>query len=112
METMVRGSRKPDLQITCEDGDREADWALLEAADVTVRGYLNDALVFSGTATEISLVEGGGGINVRRVWGSGETETVGRLWIEVIVEFGSGFPQTFPADGPLRLDIVPGSSGT
>lgn len=110
METIVRGSRKPDLEIVCEGTG--ANWAAVVASDVRCIGYEGGAVVFDSPPTAVTVLTGGSGITVRRVWGVAETAAVGRMWIEVHVSFGAGFPQIFPADGPMRLDIVPGAVGT
>lgn len=112
METMVRGSLKPDLEIVCADDAGEAAWETLSTADVRFVGWMNDQLVFDDPADSIEVATDGKSMTAMRAWSAGETSTVGRLWVEVVVDWGSNRDQTFPPDGPLRLDIVPGAAGT
>jgi hypothetical protein len=106
METMVRGSRKPDLEIHIGDADGEADFSPLTTADVRIRAEMDGSLLFDDTVDEITAAADGKSAVVRRVWAVDDTDTVGRMWIAVIVDWGSGYSQLFPSDGPLRLDIV------
>lgn len=112
METMVRGSRKPDLKITCADAADEADWNLVTTGDVRVVGWQNDVPVFDSAPNQITVAPDGNSIVIRRVWGVSDTAVIGRMWVQVVVTWGTGFTQVFPADGPLRIDIVPGAAGT
>lgn len=112
METMVRGSLKPDLEIVCADDAGEADWASLSASDVAFIAYQNDQLLFDVPADSITVAPDGNSITARHIWDAGETAAVGRIWVEVEVDWGTSRTQTFPNDGPLRLDIVPGAAGT
>jgi hypothetical protein len=38
-------------------------------------------------------------------WVAGETDTPGRIWVDVIVTWPSGKPQHFPDKGSLPVDI-------
>lgn len=40
-------------------------------------------------------------------WVAGETDTVGRIWVDVIVTWPGGKPQHFPVTGSLPVDIDP-----
>lgn len=106
METMVRGSRKPDLEIVCADAAGEADFNAITLADVSVRAEMDGLLLFDGPATAYVPAADGKSAVVRRVWAAEDTDLVGRMWIAVVIQWGTGYAQLFPSDGPLRLDIV------
>lgn len=109
---MTRGDRKPALTITLSDARSNANFAAITAADVTVIGEMDGAVVFSGTPDLFTPAADGKSATIRREWAIGDTAVAGRLWVTVVVEWPTDVPQSFPDDGPLRIDIIraPGDS--
>lgn len=101
---LKKGDLKPDLTINCTSGGAVVD--LTTASSITVVGRLEGASspLFSRAATGTAL-----GV-VTMPWQSGDTATVGRLNIEVIVTWPGTKPQRFPATSYLPVDILPNLS--
>jgi hypothetical protein len=106
METMVRGSLKPDLEVTLADADGEADFSLLTTADVRVVGEMDGVIVFDDSINSIVASTDKHSAVIRRAWDATDVDLVGRMWIDVVVDWGGGKLQHFPHEGPLRLDFV------
>lgn len=94
--TMYVGDLKPDLTVTCLDGDAPVD--LTTATSVTVVGTIDGSFLFSRSATGTDA----NGV-VTMAWQSTDTDTPGRLAVEVIVTWSGGKPQTFRPSESIQL---------
>lgn len=95
-----QGDTNPPLQITLTADDGPVD--LTDAASVRVVGVQGITQVID-ESVEPSVPEEG---VVARDWKPGETDTVGRIFVNVIVNWGT-VTQTFPPYGSLAVDITP-----
>jgi hypothetical protein len=105
MPTITRGDLKPDLRVAITDDSQTSTFNGLPLSAYTIKGELDGQVVFSGNPTGVALSNSDYTATLTRPWSAGETDNVGRLWISVEVEWSSGKKQTFPDDGPLRLDV-------
>jgi hypothetical protein len=103
---IVRGSLKPDLEVTITDEEGEVDFTGLTASMVTMTCEMDSTVVATGEPYVADVAPDGKSAVVKRSWVAGETDTVGRMWVSVTVDWPGAKPQTFPAAGPLRLDVV------
>ena len=94
---MKQGDLLPDLEITCTDDDEEIDFTDADVRVVAVQGVDQ---VFTDDAPAI---DGG---KVTHHWQPGETDTVGRIFVNVVAEWADK-QQTFPPYGSLAVDITP-----
>lgn len=106
MTQIVRGDQKPDLQITLSDAAGAATFASVTPAQVRIVAEQDGTVVIDGPPDSVTPSTDGSTAVVRRAWADGDTDTAGRMWISVVVEWSGADPQTFPANGPLRLDIA------
>lgn len=104
--TIIRGSLKPDLKVTIADGAAEADFSVLTTGMVTVKVERGNTIVDSGHPSTVVAAPDHKSAVVTRAWLPESTVEVGRLWVSVEVDWPGTKPQTFPDDGPLRLDVV------
>lgn len=104
--TMVRGSLKPDLQVTIADAAALADFSAVDKTAVTVICEVGGQIVAQGQPDTYVAAPDKKSAVVTRAWGANETANAGRMWVSVVVVWPGTKPQTFPDDGPLRLDIV------
>ena len=94
---LYRGDLKPDLVITLTDGDQPVD--LSAATSVRIIGMRGSTLAFDRTPTSTE-----GGV-VTMEWLPEDTETTGRITVEVEVTWPGAKPQTFrPASN--AVDVV------
>lgn len=105
MATMKRGDLKPDLEITISDARASADFSTVAASACRIIGEMDGVVVLNDTADTITVAADNKSATVKRAWAAGETDTAGRLWLAVEVDWGAGAPQTFPRAGSLYLDI-------
>lgn len=94
-----RKDTRPSLRITCSDDGVPVD--LTTAQEVRVVGVLDEAIkmnrAVSGSATGDVVVE----------WLPTETNTAGRMQVEVQVTWADGGVQTFPGHRYLEVEIIP-----
>lgn len=105
IRTLVRGSTEPDLEITITDSRQNADFTGLTAGACRVLVEQDGVLIVDDTADDVDVAPDGKSAVVKRAWGFGETDVAGRCWVSVEVEWAPDRTQTFPDEGPLRLDI-------
>lgn len=105
MAEMTRGDVKPDLQINLTDASGTANFIGITASQVRVIGELGGSVLFDSEPTEVTPSGDGTSMIVRRVWAPEDTDEVGILWVTVVVDWPSDKAQSFPEEGPLRLDI-------
>lgn len=98
MLTMKKGDLLPALSITCTSNGSAVD--LTTADSVTVIGKYEGA---SATLFERVVTGDVNGV-VTMPWGTGDTDTVGRILISVAVVTG-GKTQHFPASSYLAVDV-------
>lgn len=103
---IVRGDLKPALRVLISDARSTANFAAITADQVLVVGEMNGAVIFSTPPTEYIPADDGKSATVVREWGDGDTDVSGRLWVSIIVMWAGTSPQTFPNDGPLRIDVT------
>jgi hypothetical protein len=101
--TLVRGSTSPALTLTISDSAADADFSGLVPGDVKVQVELAGELIVDDFATAVVPAQDGKSATVVRNWAAGETDEPGRYWVTAYVV---PFDQSFPDDGPLRLDVV------
>lgn len=94
------GDLEPDLTITCTSNGAAVD--LTAASSVQVVGRAEGATVPLFTRT----VTGNASGVVTMAWQAGDTDTVGRILIEVLVTWPGSKPQRFPASSYLPVDVV------
>ena len=98
---------KPDLVVTLKDARVGLDFGALTADRVNFIIEQDGRLVGTGPAYSIEPIMDGTRAIVKRAWQAGETDVAGRMWITVVVDWSPGAdPQSFPADGPMRLDVL------
>lgn len=101
---ITRGDMAPDLELRIADSRSDANFGTLTPADVRFTVEQNGFLIVDDEpATAVVPDPGNKSAIVRRAWGAGETDTSGRCWVTVRVV---PWDQTFPDEGPLRLDIA------
>lgn len=98
-----QGDLLPPLIIDCTDDGAPID--LTEATSVRVVGVQGVTEVIDDTAP--ATTDQG---QVTHTWVAGETETVGRIFVNVEAVF-AGKKQTFPPYGSLAVDVTPAESG-
>lgn len=101
--TRRRGDTAPPLNVTISDDADEADFSTLTAADVMIHVELDGTKVIEDPASDVTPAVDGKSATVVRNWADGDLDTIGRYWISIYV---TPWDQTFPDDGPLRLDVV------
>lgn len=102
---MTRGDVEPPLAVTISDSRAAADFSVLTASDCRIQVEHDGVLIIDDPADSIEVASDNKSAIVRRAWGAGETDTAGRFWVRIEVNWPGGKPQTFPDDAPLRLDI-------
>ena len=95
-----RGDRRPGVTITCKLDGALADLSL--ASSLKLLGKLNGNLIINRTVTSASL-----GKVVIDAWEATDTNTAGRLQLEVEATWADGTKTTFPPDKYLEVDIIP-----
>ena len=98
-----QGDDVPSLVITLTNNTDPVD--LTSATAVRVVGMQGTTQVIDDDAP--SLGDPTDGV-VTHTWVEGETDTVGRIWVNVVVTFADGATQTFPPYGSLAVDIGAG----
>ena len=101
--TRTRGDSAPELSITISDANEVADFGPLTASDVRIKVELSGFLIIDGEVDSIDATPDGKSAVVKREGQAGELDIGGRYWVHVYVV---PWDQTFPDDGPLRLDVV------
>jgi hypothetical protein len=104
--TMVRGSLKPDLTVSVSDTAASANFGAVTKNEVTVICEVDGEIVATGHPDTYTPAGDNKSATVVRAWVAGETDNAGRMWVSVRIDWPTAKPQTFPHDGPLRLDIV------
>lgn len=99
-----RGDLEPDLTITCTSNGSAVDLTAATSIQVVVRAEGASTPLFTRTAT------GNASGVVTMPWTAGDTDTVGRLLVEVLVTWPGSKPQRFPATSYLPVDVVPNLS--
>lgn len=105
--TMTRGDLKPDLTVDIGDALGIADFSAIDETMVQVSVVQGTVALVLAQPTAFTPSDDGKTARVVRAWEAGETDAVGRCWVNVIVAWPAGKPQHFPEDTPLRLDIRP-----
>lgn len=95
---IYRGDLKPDLVITCLDGDAVVD--LTAASSVFVIGVRDGTVLFNRAATSATSL----GV-VTMLWQTADTTTAGVVEVEVQVTWSGSKPQTFRP--PDMVTIAP-----
>lgn len=85
---IYRGDLKPDLRITCLDGDAPVD--LTVATSVKVIGVRDGVVLFNRAATTATAA----GV-VTMLWQTADTAVTGVIEVEVEVTWSGAKPQTF-----------------
>lgn len=102
---IVRGDLKPDLEVTIGDEAGAANFSGVTPAQVSILAEQGGVIVINDVVDQVTPSTDGKTMIVRRAWASGETAVPGHMWLTVVVAWTGSAPQTFPASGPLRLDI-------
>lgn len=105
--TITRGNLEPPLAMTISDARADADFSTITASACRFTVEQGGVLIIDDVATSVTPAADGKSAVVRRAWGIGETDIVGRCWVTCNVAWTASREQTFPDEGPLRLDIVP-----
>lgn len=103
---ITAGDLQPPLKITIGDNRADANFAPVTASQVRVVCEQGGAVVIDDGADTVTASPDGKSLSVVRNWTPGDTNTPGWMWVSVVVTWTDGVPQTFPADGPLRLNIL------
>jgi hypothetical protein len=101
--TIVRGDTQPGLGVTISDARETADFSTLTPADVRIKVEQGGEVIVDAVADTIVPAGDNKSAVVRRAWGPADTAEAGRCWVTVYVV---PWDQTFPADGPMRIDIT------
>ncbi len=101
--TRRRGDKAPALNITIMDVSDEADFSTITASDVLIQVERDGTKVIEDAADSYTPAQDNNSAVVVRNWQDGDLDVVGRYWISIYV---TPWDQTFPDDGPLRLDVV------
>lgn len=105
VKQMAIGDLHPALKITVTDSRADANFTPVQASNVRIRVTNNGTLVVDDPPDSIDASDDGKSLTVVRNWLDGETDRGGHYWVRVVVDWATGEPQTFPDEGPLRLDI-------
>lgn len=101
---MKKGDLKPSLSITCTSDGAVVDLTTATSITVVARREGASTVLFSRAATGDAQ-----GV-VTMAWEAGDTDTEGRINIEVLVTWPGSLPQRFPATSYLSVDIQPNLS--
>lgn len=101
---MKKGDLTPNLSITCTSDGAAVNLTTASSITVVARREGASTPLFSRAATGNSS-----GV-VTMSWVAGDTDTVGRINIEVLVTWPGAKPQRFPATSYLSVDILPNLS--
>lgn len=99
-----RGDTGPKFRATLRDANGDA----INLAGATAAFYMRDiggqrlVKVNGGAMTILDAAAG----RVEYPWAAGDTDTAGLFDAEVQVTFGDGEVQTFPNDGPHRVEVI------
>lgn len=105
VKQMTEGDLHPTLSITISDTRADANFAPVQASQCRIKGVQNGVVVFNSQPDNVSASGDGKSLTLRRDWVAGDTDTPGHMWLSVVVDWVTSEPQTFPDEGPLRLDI-------
>ena len=97
---MKQGDLEPPFDPVLYDDDGVTPLNLSTATSVKVTCYQNGASVFTSRAATGSAA---GVVNMP--WVSGDTNTIGTLYLEVEVEWTAGRIQTFPSAGYFVVNV-------
>lgn len=103
--TITRGDIKPALTITISDARDTANFGAVAKSAVRVVGEMDGIVVFNDEPDEYTPSPDGKSATLKREWRTADTDEAGRMWVSVIVTWPTASPQTFPDDGPIRIDI-------
>lgn len=98
-----RGDSNPPLDITISDTRATADFSTLGPTDVKVMVELAGEVIVNDFIDNITPAQDGKSARVVRNWEATDLDTAGRHWVTVYVV---PWDQSFPDDGPLRLDVT------
>jgi hypothetical protein len=98
---MKKGDLEPDLVISCRGADGTTP-DLTTATSVQVVARLEGASTALFTRNATGDADG----NVTMAWQAGDTDTVGRMLIEVRVTWPGSKPEHYPATSYLPIDIM------
>lgn len=99
-----KGDLLPSLSITCTSNGAVVDLTTATSVVVVARREGAGTVLFSRAAT------GDANGVVTMPWVAGDTDTVGRINIEVLVTWPGSKPQRFPATSTLPVDVLPNLS--
>ena len=102
---MTRGDLLPELEIVIADSAGDADFSSLTANACYLVAEMDGIEVIDAVFDSIAVAQDLKSATLKRAWVAGETDTVGRMYLSVRVNWPGGVPQTFPEGAPLRLDI-------
>jgi hypothetical protein len=106
VKQMAIGDLHPALKITVSDSRAEANFTPVQPNQVriVVKDGIGNIVVDASPDT-VSASADGKSLTVSREWVDGETDQPGHHWVRVLVAWTGSETQTFPDEGPLRLDI-------
>lgn len=96
-----QGALRPNISITVTDAGSAVDLTSATSVHVVARREGATTPLFTRVAT------GDANGVVTCSWVAGETDTVGRINLEVLVTWPGAEPQRFPASSYLPVDIEP-----
>jgi hypothetical protein len=96
---MYTGDLKPDLDVVLSNPDSPVD--VSSASNIRIMGRRGDTLLFDRSPDETDTT--GDTSVVTMYWVDGDTDTIGRIQIEVEVTWPGLKPQTFRADGGVDI---------
>lgn len=95
-----KGDLLPNLAITCTSNGAPVDLTSALTIQVVCRREGAAAVLWTRSAS------GNAQGVVTYTWQAGDTATVGRLLVEVLVTWPGALPQRFPATSYLPVDVV------
>jgi hypothetical protein len=96
-----QGDLAPSLSVTCTSDGGVVDLTAATSVQVVARREGAATALFTRNATGTA-----NGV-VTMDWQAGDTDTVGRINVEILVTWVGGVPQRFPATSYLPVDVLP-----
>jgi hypothetical protein len=104
--TLTAGDDFPRLMITISDTRASANFTPLETSAYHMKVEQEGVLIVDDIPDTVTTSADGKSATLVRAWEPGETDRVGHTWVSVVVNWTTEQEQTFPDEGPLRLDII------
>lgn len=103
--TITRGDLEPDIVITVTDSRADASFLGLLPSQCHVLGELGGDVVLDAVPDSVTVAQDGKSAILRYSWAEGDTDQGGRMYVRARVDWPGLRGETFPRQGPLKVDI-------